>query len=667
MRETDWKAEARLTVRRAVPTQKRIPVVSSEACKPWKPLRQFLLWKVVNLAGQKIGVGLTLASEKEELQLRTFSRETANYCVHQAHTIYKYQQLPFTAFIKRRSDMKKGKKLWKNKGVGKARMGTIYSPLWGKSATNKNRHGLDDRKKKFLPRLFHCKAISTVLQSKWRCMKIVEGLEDHFEEPRYYELSDMVKAWTGMKPGIKQTLMITRSGYGEEHKYWCLPTKASFRSPLYMAGRLIENFSMRRPRDMDPDSDGLHQALLGRRVIISREAFFDLKAKFDAHNGWAFKSPKKILVEQMQDLVKEYPYDREAEFEAAREVPKKLAEREFWAKKGLFIVEAITSAVLGKKEQNKPASEFSAVPICGFRAFGHPVLIVTTVIAKRGARASSWRLWPQRRWWWPGNLGLIGLCQLSKAESTSSSHVDYRIILDICRIPRSEALPLRVAALRSPQRRPQLFSLEQVVDVDVEDEEDEEELSISEEAQLLSIAVTAVVIFASAELWFSISWYNKTKYKVFSDGMYEIAKTGETGEWSKYFKMPQSEVERRKPKLMFEYFKKIRKWRRKMGMCRYPNGHLKFIVMMKDHPFTREIYGDKYADTPKWIYNKGEVKRKEMVKRARKLELMLRREDEERRLDRLREMGVWTGEPSWHRDAERDMRWRPRHAKGAWR
>ena len=57
---------------------------------------------------------------------------------------------------------------------------------------------------------------------------------------------------------------------------------------------------------------------------------------------------------------------------------------------------------------------------------------------RRGARASSWRLWPQWRWWWPGNLGhaeshkresarrprpwfqgLIGLCQLSKAESTS--------------------------------------------------------------------------------------------------------------------------------------------------------------------------------------------------------------------------------------------------------
>ena len=37
----------------------------------------------------------------------------------------------------------------------------------------------------------------------------------------------------------------------------------------------------------------------------------------------------------MQQLVKDYPYDRAAEFEAAREVPRKLAEREYWAKEAL--------------------------------------------------------------------------------------------------------------------------------------------------------------------------------------------------------------------------------------------------------------------------------------------------------------------------------------------
>ncbi|CAJ1364018.1 unnamed protein product [Effrenium voratum] len=278
---------------------------------------------VVNLEGKKIG--------EEELQFQVYNPFTANYVVHQAITIWKYQQLPFTEFHKRRSDMKKGKKLWKNKGVGKARMGSIYSPLFGKSSTNKNPHGLDNKRKKKLVRHHHMKSISTVLQSKWRCMKIVDGLED-IKESRYYELCNMLRGWCGIKSGIRQTLMISRNGYGEEHSHRCVPMRFSYRSPLYMAGRLIDNFSMRRPRDMDPDSDGLYQALLGRKIIVSREAFFDLKAKFDAFDGWAFKTPNDILVEQMQKLMKEYPYDRTAEFEAAREVPRKLAEREFWAK-----------------------------------------------------------------------------------------------------------------------------------------------------------------------------------------------------------------------------------------------------------------------------------------------------------------------------------------------
>ena len=29
---------------------------------------------------------------------------------------------------------------------------------------------------------------------------------------------------------------------------------------------------------MDAESDGLYQALIGRKIIVSREAFFDLKA-----------------------------------------------------------------------------------------------------------------------------------------------------------------------------------------------------------------------------------------------------------------------------------------------------------------------------------------------------------------------------------------------------
>ena len=41
-------------------------------------------------------------------------------------------------------------------------------------------------------------------------IELVNVSEDHFEEPRYYELSDMVKAWTGMKPGIKWAAQISK-------------------------------------------------------------------------------------------------------------------------------------------------------------------------------------------------------------------------------------------------------------------------------------------------------------------------------------------------------------------------------------------------------------------------------------------------------------------------
>jgi ribosomal protein L4 len=278
---------------------------------------------VVDLEGNQVG--------EEDMQFRSFNKDTANYVVHQAFLIWQYRNKAFTEFHPRRSDVKRGRKLWNQKGTGKARMGSTYSPLFGKSATNKNRHGLDDRRKKKIPRQTHTIAISTVLQSKWKGIKIVEGLED-IKEPRYYDLMDVIKNTTGVKPEKRSTLMIARNCYGAEHPIRCVPTEDSYRSPLYMAGRLIDKFEMRRPRDIDAEGDGLYQCLKARNLIISREAFFDLKAKFDAENGWSFMDTEAILVQQLQKLVKEYPFDRKAEFDSARRVHRRLAEREFWAK-----------------------------------------------------------------------------------------------------------------------------------------------------------------------------------------------------------------------------------------------------------------------------------------------------------------------------------------------
>lgn len=314
---------------------------------------------VLDMEGNQIG--------EETLKLKVLSRETANYVVHHTLNTYNYMNVrEFTAYMKRRSEVRKGPKPWQQKGSGKARHGSRYSPLFGKSSTNKAPHGLDNKRKKKIGRHQHAVAISTVLQSKWRNMKIIEGLED-WKEPRQNKLYECLRAWGAERIGKKDTLIVSRSGYGAMHKRLCVPTTESYDSPLYMSGRLIDKLTFRRPRDIDPEFDGLPVCLKARQLYISREAFFDLKAKYgsntvDPDDGWIFKGERDILVESMQRLMKEYPMDRAAEIAAARTMPRSIAEREFWARD-----ERIK---LGLEEA--PASEFEA-KMAKRGPFGRPV------------------------------------------------------------------------------------------------------------------------------------------------------------------------------------------------------------------------------------------------------------------------------------------------------
>ena len=59
--------------------------------------------------------------------------------------------------------------------------------------------------------------------------------------------------------------------------------------------------------------------------------------------------------------LEEFPYEREPEFEAAREVPKKLAERELWAKKAPQGVVRWRAALEGRKAASKEAFRMGGV------------------------------------------------------------------------------------------------------------------------------------------------------------------------------------------------------------------------------------------------------------------------------------------------------------------
>eukprot|EP00933_Yihiella_yeosuensis_P082714 TRINITY_DN96697_c0_g1_i1.p1 TRINITY_DN96697_c0_g1~~TRINITY_DN96697_c0_g1_i1.p1 ORF type:complete len:459 (+),score=91.38 TRINITY_DN96697_c0_g1_i1:155-1378(+) len=284
--------------------------------------------KIIDMQGEELG--------EEKMHYACFSRQTANYVVWRCHNIWEYWQKKFQEWFPRRYDVRKGKKPYKQKGSGRARHGTRYSPLFGKTKTNKYPHGLDNRRSRKLYRQEHMKAISTVLQSKWKKIKIVDGLED-WAECRHYEMVDFIEKLVGKDiQKIPPVLLIARNAYGEvpeERGKYGIPSSLSRRSNIYMSGRFIPRLEMRTPAQIDSSGkDALHQALRARRVIISREAWHDLDAKFHHETGWAWKDKSKIYLEQLQKLAKEYPFDREAEYEAAAALPPLLTDREFWAK-----------------------------------------------------------------------------------------------------------------------------------------------------------------------------------------------------------------------------------------------------------------------------------------------------------------------------------------------
>jgi len=267
---------------------------------------------------------------QESLQFRKLGKHTANYVVHTVFTKWQYQQQLFTEFFPRRKDMTTGKKLFPNKGVGRARMKSVWGTLYGKTSSRRP-HGYDTKKtKKIGPGVFH-RAISTVLQSKWKRIRIVDGLED-WGEAKFYKFRTMMENVTGVEAGLVETLVIARNAGGNFNRHRFTIDRHSYKSPIWLAGRLIPRTFLRTPEQIDPGRDGLLRLLSARRVIMSREALHDLKRKYGAKTGWAWKGEKYIYMEQCVKLAKEFPFDREAEYEAARILPASGNQREFWAK-----------------------------------------------------------------------------------------------------------------------------------------------------------------------------------------------------------------------------------------------------------------------------------------------------------------------------------------------
>src|SRR3984957_7385603 len=129
---------------------------------------------VVNLEGKKVG--------QVELADSVFGAEVNRHLLHEASRWYLNSMRSGTAKTKDKSEVSgAGRKLWKQKGTGRARVGSIRSPLWRHGGTV---HGPKPRSYAYaLPKKMLLGALRSALSAKLADEKltIVDGwtLESH--------------------------------------------------------------------------------------------------------------------------------------------------------------------------------------------------------------------------------------------------------------------------------------------------------------------------------------------------------------------------------------------------------------------------------------------------------------------------------------------------------
>ena len=132
--------------------------------------------KVYNKEGKEVGT--------VELPAAVFGLKWNADLVHQVVTAQAANRRPVTAHAKGRSEVSGGgKKPWRQKGTGRARHGSIRSPLWRKGGVT---HGpLKEKKygKKVNKKMAH-KALFTVLSAKARDGEILVTDRIVFDEPK---------------------------------------------------------------------------------------------------------------------------------------------------------------------------------------------------------------------------------------------------------------------------------------------------------------------------------------------------------------------------------------------------------------------------------------------------------------------------------------------------
>lgn len=153
---------------------------------------------VRNWQGEEVG--------QATLELRVAKEENAAHIVHRALVRQMTNARQGTASAKTRSEVRGGgRKPWRQKGTGRARAGSIRSPLWRGGGVIFGPKPRDyeikmNRKERRL-------ALRTALQSRTDDLIVVEEFADQLPQPKTKELMAAIVRW-GIAPEAKILLIL---------------------------------------------------------------------------------------------------------------------------------------------------------------------------------------------------------------------------------------------------------------------------------------------------------------------------------------------------------------------------------------------------------------------------------------------------------------------------
>ncbi len=206
---------------------------------------------VMNLEGDKVG--------QLELADAVFGAKVNPHLLHEAVRWYLNSQRAGTHKTKGRSEVSgSGRKLWKQKGTGRARIGSIRSPLWRKGGTV---HGPQPRSYAYrLPRKMFLGALRSALSSKLASAKltVVDAwqLESHKTKP--------FRATLDKFDGEARTTLIVETGANPN---------------LELASRNLEGVKLMISGNLQP-----YDLLRHDRIMLSKDAAVKLVAALSHGN-----------------------------------------------------------------------------------------------------------------------------------------------------------------------------------------------------------------------------------------------------------------------------------------------------------------------------------------------------------------------------------------------